>query len=321
MATAYFFRVAGLTFAVVLPARFEASTLLPSFRPFRMDIPSDAAPVFRLTVTADTPSAELTMELLGESDNDMGHVLLFRTAAGYRLVVDYASEPGVCHTLDTDATFSRATANIQPNAQNLSTALSSMLRILFAQAVVQRGGVSVHAAAVSFGGCAYLFLGRSGTGKSTHARQWLQAFPGSHLLNDDNPVLRLSDGRLVAYGTPWSGKTPCYRNEEAPVAGIVRLQQSPANRFAALEGPSAFAALLPSCSVIRSDARLQDALHATLAGIVAAVSIGHMECRPDLEAAHVCHRGILAASASVVAARLPTKIRLNSDDAQTHIGM
>lgn len=294
----YFFRVAGLVFAVTLPSSADVGALLPSFRPFRMDASVDAAPVFRLVVSAAAPSAEPTAELLGESVNDMGHVLIFRTAGGYRLVVDYASEPGVRHTLDADATFSLATASILPGARYFSTALSSMLRILFAQAVVQRGGASVHAAAVSLGGCAYLFLGRSGTGKSTHACQWLQAFPGSHLLNDDNPVLRLVDGRLMAYGTPWSGKTPCYRNEAAPVAGIVRLQQSAANRFVALDGPSAFAALLPSCSVLRSDTRLQDALHATLIGMVGTVAVGRMECRPDLAAAHVCHRGILAARPS-----------------------
>lgn len=95
--------------------------------------------------------------------------------------------------------------------------------------------------------------------------------PGCHLLNDDNPVLRVEDGTVTAYGTPWSGKTPCYRNEYAPVAGIVRLQQSPQNRFTPLCGPEAFAALLPSCSAIRRDARLQDALHDTLVRVAGLV--------------------------------------------------
>ena len=93
---------------------------------------------------------------------------------------------------------------------------------------------------------------------------------------------------MTAYGTPWSGKTPCYRNECAPVAGIVRLQQSPQNRFTPLCGPEAFAALLPSCSAVRRDARLQDALHDTLVRVAGLVPVGWLECLPDREAARLC---------------------------------
>ena len=35
MRNEYFFRVAGLTFSVILPGGLDAETLLPSFRPFR----------------------------------------------------------------------------------------------------------------------------------------------------------------------------------------------------------------------------------------------------------------------------------------------
>jgi hypothetical protein len=37
-------------------------------------------------------------------------------------------------------------------------------------------------------------LGKSGTGKSTHSRLWLDYVEGSELLNDDNPVVRIIDG-------------------------------------------------------------------------------------------------------------------------------
>ena len=122
----------------------------------------------------------------------------------------------------SDPVFDNAAACQRPEDPYLGEVLSSMLRILYAQAALVRDAVSVHASCVSLEGRGYLFLGRSGTGKSTHARRWLEAFPGCHLLNDDNPVLRVEDGTVTAYGTPWSGKTPCYRNEYAPVAGIVR---------------------------------------------------------------------------------------------------
>jgi hypothetical protein len=92
----------------------------------------------------------------------------------------------------------------------------------------------------------------------------------------------------MAYGTPWSGKTPCYKNECYPVAGIARLQQAGTNRFTPLEGPDAFAALLPSCSAIRQDAHLQEALYHTLIRISEQVSVGWMECLPEQAAAREC---------------------------------
>ena len=36
-----------------------------------------------------------------------------------------------------------------------------------------------------------MFLGPSGTGKSTHARLWLQYIDSTELVNDDNPVVRI----------------------------------------------------------------------------------------------------------------------------------
>ncbi len=55
---------------------------------------------------------------------------------------------------------------------------------------------------------AVMFLGESGTGKSTHSRMWLENIEGSTLLNDDAPAVRISADGTTAYGTPWSGKTP-----------------------------------------------------------------------------------------------------------------
>ena len=290
MRNEYFFRVAGLLFSVSLPSGWDAEALLPSFRPFRCGACPEGKRIFRLLATTlPFAGGGGCAELLGESSNDMGHVRLLRTPDGYRTEISYGPSAGAAvHVMISDPVFDNAAACLRPEDPYLGEVLSSMLRILYAQAALVRDAVSVHASCVSLEGRGYLFLGRSGTGKSTHARRWLEAFPGCHLLNDDNPVLRVEDGTVTAYGTPWSGKTPCYRNEYAPVAGIVRLQQSPQNRFTPLCGPEAFAALLPSCSAIRRDARLQDALHDTLVRVAGLVPVGRLECLPDTEAARLC---------------------------------
>ena len=151
---------------------------------------------------------------------------LLRTEDGRYCVELSGSRDGkVLGAFIANALFSSVYASIRTDAATAGSILSSMLRIAFAQAVILREGLSIHASAVVSDGKAYLFLGKSGTGKSTHARLWLKNIPGSHLLNDDNPAVRLIDGSPVAFGTPWSGKTPCYRDESAPVGGFVRLRQ------------------------------------------------------------------------------------------------
>lgn len=293
MRNEYFFRVAGLTFSVILPGGLDAETLLPSFRPFRCGECPEGERIFRLL--ADTrPFADdgKRAELLDESSNDMGHVCLLRIPGGYRTEISYGPMDGGAHLMTVDTAFDDATAFLRVEDPSVGEVLSSMLRILYAQAALGRDAVSVHASCVSLKGRGYLFLGKSGTGKSTHSRQWLEAFPDCRLLNDDNPVLRIEDGMVAVYGTPWSGKTPCYRNERRPVAGIVRLQQSGTNRFTPLEGPEAFAALLPSCSAIRQDIRLHDELCRILIGVTEQVPVGRLECLPDREAARLCFESL-----------------------------
>ena len=163
-----------------------------------------------------------------------------------------------------------------------------MLRMAFAQAILPHGAISLHAAAVVLSGSAYLFMGQSGTGKSTHARLWQQCFPGCLLLNDDNPMLRLHDGQVWAYGTPWSGKTPCYRPEHHRVQGIVRLAQAPHNRFLLAAEVEAFSVLLPGISAIGRHERYYQLMADTLAQVALTVRVGTLECLPDEAAARLC---------------------------------
>ena len=71
-------------------------------------------------------------------------------------------------------------------------AIDNALMVLFALATADKGTVLFHAAVVSHQDKGYIFLGPSGTGKSTHARLWLKYIEDTELVNDDNPVVRIS---------------------------------------------------------------------------------------------------------------------------------
>lgn len=164
---------------------------------------------------------------------------------------------------------------------------------LFNIAALRCGAVSIHASAVQYRNRGVLFLGESGTGKSTHTRMWQEYIPGASLLNDDSPVIRATDREARVYGSPWSGKTPCYRNESCPIAAVVRLSQAPHNRIRRLRPIEAIGALLPSAPpTFARDERLSDAVCAVLSRVIAQVPVYRLECLPDGDAARLACRTI-----------------------------
>jgi len=95
-------------------------------------------------------------------------------------------------------------------------------------------GLEVHAVGiVDELGRGHLFLGHSGTGKSTTARLWL-AQPGIRILSDDRIVLRPRDGKIWMYGTPWHGDAGISSPQSAAVTNIYFLEQYKRNEILAL---------------------------------------------------------------------------------------
>lgn len=287
------YQVAGFKFSLRLPAGCDPQRLLPSFRAFacREEVAAfevlfrmEVLPVGRQTETGGGPDEQLLEE---ETTATQHHALYLTPTGSYRVEVRTRSR--WLHVLEAVPPFEVVTARLAWEDPCVGEVLASMVRFVFSQAVLPYGGISLHASVVSLGGRGYLFMGRSGTGKSTHASLWMECFPGCHLLNDDNPTVRLTaDGEVRVYGTPWSGKTPCYRNEDYPVGGFVRLVQAADNRFLPCRETDAFMALLPGCALFPAARRLHDALCDTLSRLALTVPTAILECRPDRDAARLC---------------------------------
>ena len=163
------------------------------------------------------------------------------------------------------------------------------LRIMYTYNAVRKNAALLHASVILCNDVAVLFLGSSGTGKSTHSRLWLENIPGAELLNDDNPVIRIEDGKVNVYGTPWSGKTPCYRNVTAPVCAFVRLSQAPENKVRKLSGLDSFTNIISSASSIRWERGVMDGIMSVMSYSAMHVKCLYMECLPNKEAAEICY--------------------------------
>lgn len=90
--------------------------------------------------------------------------------------------------------------------------------------------VLFHGSAIAVDGRAYLFAGRSGIGKSTHARLWRELL-GSRavMINDDKPLIRIAEDEAVVYGTPWDGKHHLSSNIAVSLAAVCFLEQADEN--------------------------------------------------------------------------------------------
>lgn len=111
---------------------------------------------------------------------------------------------------------------------------------IFYTALMDYEGFMLHSSAVVYDGKAYLFSAPCGTGKSTHTSLWCEYFGAeAFILNDDKPALRFIGDELIAYGTPWSGKTDKQKNVSAPVAGIAFIEQAEENSIERLDPKTA----------------------------------------------------------------------------------
>ena len=149
-----------------------------------------------------------------------------------------------------------------------------------------RGSLSIHSSCIIHQQSAILFLGESGTGKSTQSRMWMEAFPGTELLNDDGPFIAPWQGAYHVFGSPWSGKTPCYRNLHCPIKAIIRVKQTPFNRITLLPTLQQIGAILPSFPpALSRDRILLPKVLSIVSALLAGTHVYQLECLPNTDAA------------------------------------
>lgn len=282
--------IADLSLAIRFPDGYESFSVPRSWMPFLCPAPA-TAPDVEACLSPDTLRLGAQWKELTISINDLGVARLLSDGTSYAVALSAA--PGQGESLMTFADdFRSATLYVAPTNPHLAFLIDSMIRILMSQAIVTFGGFMLHSSAiVAEGEGAALFMGVSGAGKSTHTRLWRETFDDVELLNDDLPIIRLmADGSRRVFGSPWSGKTPCWRNASAPLRAFVRIEKAPENEYRSLADVEALISILPGVSVITACRRLYDAVSRTLIAILPQVAVGHLRCLPDHDAARLSRR-------------------------------
>ena len=270
------YQIAGHLLEVSGEKLCEAVARIEGFRPFEV---AEGEPVFRfqegkVTDVPEMVRVEYTLEYEGVKG------IFGRTAEGFRLNL----QPEAEGAFDIWCSEGETVVYLGGNWSMLLYRFA--LWVAYGLMTLRRDTLAIHSSCIVYQNKAVLFLGESGTGKSTHTRLWREHIGGAVLLNDDSPMIRVEEGKVWAYGSAWSGKTPCYKQERYELVACVRLSQAPYNRIQNLSVLQAYGAIHPSCAPeFAYDDALYDEVSRIIGQILSVVPCYHLACLPDREAA------------------------------------
>ena len=148
--------------------------------------------------------------------------------------------------------------------------------------LLKQQGILLHASFIRWKGRGILFSAPSGTGKSTQAELW-KMYEKAEIVNGDRAGIRRREQGWMAYGLPLAGSSCIYRNESAPLSGIVVLRQASENRIRRLAPAEAFRCLYPETTVHQWNRQWVEKVSGLLFQLIGETPIWLLECRPDAE--------------------------------------
>lgn len=268
--------------------------LLLPFMPFMVKEIEDHSPLlFTMTVTQDNIQAgNEAVSRMSTVDTGNGDIIVDRLPnGGYQYTIKNI-ESQKCCLLKTDKLFQNCTCQLFGDYNMQRFGLNNALMLSYTFAGSYKNTLLIHASLIRHEHKAYAFTAKSGTGKSTQANLWLQHVPNCDLMNDDNPIIRLIDQKLYAFGSPWSGKTPCYRNIRAELGAIIQICRAQENFITQLSPIQSFIMLMGACSSMKWDVDIYERNCQLAKQIIEASPIYALHCLPNKESAILCQQTV-----------------------------
>lgn len=211
---------------------------------------------------------------------------------GYRLEFAPPYPDGIQAAMEVDRQWRNAV--LQGDNKSGCLLEGPLGEVLFRCAMIGRGGVQIHSAAINRAGKGILFSAPSGLGKTTQAHLWVKHC-GATMLNGDRPLVRLADDEALVCGTPWSGSDPVYRNEQLPLGAIVFLERSLENRVEELSNEQAVNRIMPRCFLPYFSTEMMGEALTNLESILRRVPCYLLYCKPERAAAELLEKALAPA--------------------------
>ena len=163
-----------------------------------------------------------------------------------------------------------------------------------AEHMIEYDTVLIHGSAIAVDGEAYVFIAKSGTGKSTHTALWRRLFGDrAVMVNDDKPLVHIGTDGVTVYGTPYNGKHHLGENISAPLRAICVLERAAENTIRELSKAQAYSDLVQQTYRPRGAAQLAKTL-SLIDRMADKVRLFRLGCNMDIEAAKVSYDGMNA---------------------------
>ena len=285
-------RIADLFLEVLCECELAKS--LPNLIPFLMDVPlREKDELITRLETACSLNSEIGMPMLTTVlEGRTLSVWLKPHTCSVQLTFHHSNHSFL---LQTDRRWRHVKTNWTPLQENASVALNDFIMLSFIYSAAFHQTVLFHASSVSIGNKGCAFVGPSGIGKSTHSQLWIKNISGTRLLNDDQPILRLlPDGSIRIYGSPWSGKTPCYQNRGVELEALFFMEQANANKITKLDVIESYHRLLQATSLISNDTESFAAISETQARVISMVPAFKLENLPVKAAAELSYQTFIS---------------------------
>ena len=150
-------------------------------------------------------------------------------------------------------------------------------------------GFFFHSSCLALDGEGYVFTALSGTGKSTHTRNWCKYFGDRvTMINDDKPIFRKIDGKFFVCGTPWMGKSNIGCNMIAPIKAVYVLQRGEENSAELVSPGAVLKQLMEATLLPRTKEDMQKQL-SLFNDMFTRVPIILLSCNKDVDSARVAY--------------------------------
>ena len=150
-----------------------------------------------------------------------------------------------------------------------------------------------HGSCISIDGKAVIFTAKSGTGKSTHVRFWRERFGDRCLvINDDKPLIEVTEDGVTVHGTPWNGKHRISANTSAPLRAICILERAKENSVMRQSLLFAFPEIFSQTYRFADTEKMRKTMQ-LLETVMNRVDIFRLGCNLDPSAADVAYNGII----------------------------
>ena len=158
--------------------------------------------------------------------------------------------------------------------------------------LVEYNVVMFHGSAIAVDGVAYIFAALSGTGKSTHTRLWREHFGDrAVMVNDDKPLLTVTDDGITVHGTPWNGKHNLGSNISVPVKAICILERAENNHIERISPKAAYPTFFQQTYRSKNPSKLLKIL-ALIDKTTKVTGVYRLGCNMNPDAATVSYNGM-----------------------------